>query len=233
MKCFLVRDNKVSLLRVLRGRIQFNILTGSLFMKFDRHFVKTLYMCEKRITLPTVLTLLRIVLSPVIVVAIMRHYWGLAFGAFALASLSDMFDGMLARLWDNKTVLGACLDPVADKILLVSCFSALAFVQTPLFAVPHWFVVLILFKESVIVLGSLSLLLSGTGFVVHPTYLGKMTTVVQIMFIVWLFACYFLHWLPVRTYNIFVGVTVCCILASFVQYVIIGLRHCVHMVKKL
>lgn len=202
-------------------------------MKFDRHFFKTLYMCEKRITFPTILTLLRIILAPLIVVAMIKQYWGLAFGAFVVASLTDMFDGMLARWWNDKTVLGACLDPIADKVLLISCFSALAFIHTPLFAIPHWFIVLILLKESVIVVGSVLLLLSGTGFVIHPTYLGKMTTVVQITFIVWLFACYFLNWLPIKTYNVLVGITVCFIVASFAQYVAIGLRYCIHMVKKI
>lgn len=202
-------------------------------MKFDNNFFKTLYGCEKRLTIPTLLTLLRIVLTPVIIFDMMRQQWGSAFIWFVIASLTDTFDGMLARWWNDKTVLGACLDPIADKILLISCFSTLAFIQSPLFAIPHWFVMLILCKESIILIGSLFLLVTGSGFVVHPTRLGKMTTVVQVSFIMWLFACYFFSWVPTKTYYSMIGIMVTFIVFSFAQYVTIGLRYLVNMVINL
>ena len=202
-------------------------------MKFDHNFLNTLYNCEKRITIPTLLTLLRIVLTPVIVVSITRQEWGSAFIWFAIAALTDMFDGALARWWNDKTVLGACLDPIADKILLVSCFATLAFVQSPVFSIPHWFVLLILCKESIILIGSLFLLVTRTGFTINPTLLGKATTVVQVAFIIWLFACYFLHWVPTKTYYSMIGIMVCFIVVSFAQYLYIGLRYLINMVVKL
>ena len=202
-------------------------------MKFDRSFFKTLYNCEKQITFPTLLTLLRIILVPVIVLAMTKQQWGMAFIWFLVAALTDTFDGALARRWNVKTALGACLDPIADKILLISCFATLAFIQSPVFAIPHWFVVLILCKEMIILLGSLFLLVSKTGFSVRPTYLGKTTTVVQIFFILWLFFCYFFNLVPTKTYYTMIGVMVSFILLSFAQYVYIGLRYLVKMVVKL
>lgn len=203
------------------------------YMKFDTSFFTQLCTCEKRITIPTLLTLLRIILSPVIVVAMVNQYWGTAFCCFVVAALTDVFDGALARWWNDKTVLGACLDPIADKILLLSCFFTLAFVQSPLFQIPHWFVILILCKESIILLGALFLLISGSGFVVNPTRLGKATTVVQISFILWLFACYFFDWVPTKTYYSMIFIMVSFILFSFAQYVYIGLRYLLSMVVKI
>lgn len=202
-------------------------------MKFDSLFFKTLHNCEKRITISTMLTLLRIVLVPVIVIAMTKQQWGSAFFWFLIAALTDTFDGALARWWNDETVLGACLDPIADKILLISCFATLAFIQSPVFMIPHWFVMLILFKESIILLGTLLLLVSRSGFTVHPTFLGKATTVVQISFIIWLFTCYFFNWVPTKTYYSMMSIMVGFILLSFAQYIYIGLRYLVKMVVKL
>jgi cardiolipin synthase (CMP-forming) len=202
------------------------------YMKFDRSFFYTLQSCEKKITIPTMLTILRIVLVPFIILAMTKQQWGAAFCMFVIASASDFFDGILARHWNLKTVLGACLDPIADKVLLISCFATLAFIQSPVFAVPHWFVMLILCKELIILFGSLFLLVSGIGFTVKPTYLGKATTCVQILFISWLFFCYFFHWVPTKTYYGMIGVMVSFVLISFAQYVHIGLRYLVKMGKK-
>jgi Phosphatidylglycerophosphate synthase len=179
------------------------------------------------------LTLLRIVLVPVIVIAMTNQQWGNAFFWFLIAALTDTFDGALARWWNDETVLGACLDPIADKILLISCFATLAFIQSPVFMIPHWFVMLILFKESIILLGALLLLVSRSGFTVHPTFLGKATTVVQISFIIWLFTCYFFNWVPTKTYYGMMSIMVGFILLSFAQYIYIGLRYLVKMVVKL
>jgi len=102
---------------------------------------------EKRITIPTLFTFLRILLTPLIVFAMIKWYWGLAFFLFVVAAFTDIIDGYLARIFNEKTFLGACIDPLADKFLILSCFFTLAFVETPLFNIPQWYVVLILSKE--------------------------------------------------------------------------------------
>jgi cardiolipin synthase (CMP-forming) len=198
-------------------------------MKFDTAFFRKLYSCEKRITLPTLFTLLRIVLAPVVVIAMVRQQWSAAFIVFIIAAATDFIDGGLARWCNNKTILGACLDPIADKILLISCFMGLALIPSPLFSVPLWFVVLIACKESIILLGTVFLLVSGSGFTVRPTKIGKASTVVQVLFIIWMFSCYFLGRVPTQMYNSLMGIMVSFIVFSFVQYVWIGIRSLLMM----
>ena len=180
---------------------------------------------EKRITISTLFTIARIVMTPFIVGAMITNHWGVAFWLFVISALFDVVDGNLARLLNERTFLGACLDPVADKLLLVSCFATLAFIETPLFSIPLWFVLLILFKE-VAVLGSACIIFIAKGRLnVQPTILGKTTTVAQILFIIWLFACYFFGWMPTRTYYIALGALFVLVVLSLIQYTIIGFEQ--------
>lgn len=192
---------------------------------FNRTFLQKLFASEKKLTIPNMLTMLRIVLTPFIVCAMVMQQWGVAFFLFVIAALTDSADGFLARRYNEKSLFGACLDPIADKVLLLSCFFTLAFVQTPLFAVPGWFFAIVLIREVIILSGSLLLLLLDCGFTVRPTILGKATTVVQVGFISWLFACYFMHWVPLRTYYCMIGIMLGFVLLSCCQYVRIGLRY--------
>lgn len=177
-----------------------------------------------RITFPTVLTILRLVLTPFIVLAMIFQFWGAAFGLFLIASLTDLLDGYLARLWNQRTFFGACLDPLADKILLLSVFFTLAFVPTPLFNIPRWFFWFVLSKELLQVFGAFIIYKWKGNLEIRPTLLGKLTTVVQMCFVLWLFTCYFFHWMPMKTYSMMVGLLFILVLATFVQYGIIGLK---------
>jgi cardiolipin synthase len=179
---------------------------------------------EKRITIPTLFTLARIIVMPIIIGAMMNGRWGIAFFFFVFACLTDLVDGFLARLLNEKTFLGACLDPVADKLLLLSCFSTLAFVSTPLFSVPRFFVLFVVGKEALQIAGALIIYRLRGHLDVYPTLLGKTTTCIQMIFIMWLFACYFFCWVPLKTYYVMLGVMIFFIGASFIQYARIGWR---------
>lgn len=192
--------------------------------KFTLRKFKRLPDTEKRITIPTIFTILRIILVPIIIGAMIVGYWGVAFFFFVFACLTDVIDGLLARLLNEKTFLGACLDPIADKLLLISCFFTLAFVSTPLFSVPRWFVLFVVSKEIIQVAGALIIYRLKGHLDVQPTLLGKTTTCIQMIFIMWLFACYFFCWLPLKTYYTMLGVMILFIGASFGQYVRIGIR---------
>ena len=193
--------------------------------KLSFNFFKKLPDREKKITLSTLLTLGRIVLAPFIVCSMIFFHWGTAFILFCIAAITDVLDGNLARLLDEKTFLGACLDPIADKLLLLSCFFTLAFVQSPLFSIPLWFVLLVLLKELILVIGAIILYYRKGHIEIHPTFLGKITTVVQMGFIIWLFACYFFTWIPVKTYYSMLGLVIILVFASLAQYVMIGIRQ--------
>ncbi len=179
------------------------------------------------ITLATLFTITRIILTPFIVWAMINQSWQAAFFLFVFAALTDMLDGFFARCLNEKTVLGACLDPVADKLLILSIFFTLVFVQSPLSSIPLWFVVLILTKELLQIVGvGVLYLLNGT-IEIKPSLLGKSTTVVQILFIMWLFACYFFHWLPIKTYYTMLGALLIFSGATLVHYVSQGLSYLV------
>lgn len=192
-------------------------LTARLFKSLPPH--------ETRITFSTMLTLLRIVLTPFIVGAMVMHEWGVAFWLFIISCVCDILDGNIARWFKQETFLGACLDPIADKILIVSCFATLAFVQSPLFSIPLWFVLLVLCKDLVIVGGSAAIFFLRGHLIVHPTLLGKATMVAQSGFIIWLFSCYFFGWVPVKTYYTALGLLFVLVVLSLLQYFRQGLTQ--------
>ncbi len=193
--------------------------------KFNIHLLKRLSAQEKRITIATLFTIMRLTLTPFIVGSMVSGYWGVAFLLFVFAALTDVIDGALARLCGQKTFLGACLDPIADKVLLLSCFATLAFIDTPLFTIPQWFVLFVLGKEVLQVGGAIVLYNMKGHLDVRPTLLGKLTMVAQVCFIIWLFACYFFHWMPIKTYYTMLSVLLILVFAALVQYVVIGMRY--------
>lgn len=178
---------------------------------------------EKRITISTMLTIARIVMTPVIVWAMIAAKWNYAFWLFICAAVTDTLDGNVARWRNEQTLLGAWLDPIADKILTLSCFFTLAFQNRPLLAIPIWFVVIILIRELVVVLG-VGILYMLRGFMqVQPTIMSKITTLIQVLFLAWLFACNFFNWLPIKTYYAVFSVMVGFVILSLLQYVRMGI----------
>lgn len=186
--------------------------------RLTRSFFKKIPSTELRITASTMLTIARIMLTPFIVYAMLTGRWGIAFVLFIVAALTDLFDGMLARLLNQKTFLGTCLDPIADKFLLVSCFATLACTHTLPFSIPQPFLLLILWRETFLIGGATGIYLFRGYIHVQPTFLGKLTTFVQIVFIAWLFACYFFGWQPTKTYYMALVCMTGLIVASFIQY---------------
>ncbi len=186
---------------------------------------KSLPAREKRLTIPTMLTLVRLLSTPMIIYAMIKFHWGIAFWLIIVSAFTDILDGYIARNFNQQTLLGACLDPIADKLLVLSVYFTLAFVQSPLFSIPVWFVILVLLKELFLIGGVIFLYFKRPGLDIKPTILGKLTMLVQILFIIWLFACYFMHWLPVKTYYTALGAVLCLVLSSLYQYVTIGFRY--------
>ena len=188
-------------------------------------FFKKIYQDKRWITIPNILTLLRIALAPVMAMAMYHGYLLFAFIVFMIASLTDLLDGLLARWCDVQTNLGKMLDPVADKVLLVSVFCALAFLPLPLLQVPVWFFMMVFVREVIIVVGSCVILRVNPQVSFEPIIWGKLTTFFQILFIIWMFACYFLGWEPRKTYIVFLVLLALFSLLSLIQYMKIGVRY--------
>lgn len=179
---------------------------------------------EKKITIPTGFTILRILLTPLIVIAMRQHNWLLAFCVFIIASFTDLLDGILARWYNENTFLGALLDPIADKILIVSCFFTLATEKSPLFVIPGWFVSIMFFKELILTLGA-SVILYQKGYIaLKPTKLGKYAMVGQVLFIIWVFLCYFLQLYPLKTYCLVMYMLIALTIAALLDYTLIGIK---------
>jgi cardiolipin synthase len=191
-------------------------------IKITWSHLKTMLAKERRITFSTMLTIARLGAVPFIVFAMIQGAWGWAFGLFLAAAVTDILDGYLARMLHQETFLGACLDALADKILILAVFATLTFVDTPLFRIPGWFLWIVLGKELFQIVGAFIVYTVRGRIYVSPTLLGKVAMMVQTFFIVWLFACYFFGWLPAKTYAVALAVVVSVVLASLVRYLRIG-----------
>lgn len=126
--------------------------------------------------IPNVLTVLRMLLVPAVVYAVLGGRFGFALILLALAAASDGIDGFLARRYGWQTRLGAILDPVADKLLLVSVFVALTMVG----GIPLWLVVLVVVRDLVIVAGAAAYRLLFGELELAPTMLSKLNTLLQV-----------------------------------------------------
>jgi cardiolipin synthase len=127
-------------------------------------------------TLPNAITLARLCAVPAAVWLVLQHRFDLAFWVFVAAGISDGVDGWLARVTQTRSRLGALLDPVADKALLVSIYVTLAAVGV----LPDWLAILVVFRDLLIVGGVLVLYVMGQPPAIQPILLSKANTALQI-----------------------------------------------------
>ncbi|QJB57855.1 CDP-diacylglycerol--glycerol-3-phosphate 3-phosphatidyltransferase [Pseudodesulfovibrio sp. zrk46] len=133
-------------------------------------------------TVPNILTIIRILLTPVFVMAYTSENFNLAWILFAIAGLTDALDGFLARIWNQRTQLGAMLDPLADKALLVTSFICLAAKGW----IPDWFTVLVVSRDAIIIGGLAVLNFWGVDVRsrIKPIWISKFTTTAQILLVI-------------------------------------------------
>ena len=127
--------------------------------------------------LPNLLTLARIALSVLFVVALSfdwPHAYGAAFVLFLVASLTDFLDGWLARKYNLVTDFGKLMDPLADKVLVTTALVMLI----PLGRVPAWLALIILCRE-IVITGLRGVASSSAGIVVAASGLGKIKSIIQ------------------------------------------------------
>jgi cardiolipin synthase len=133
---------------------------------------------ENNWTIPNLLTVTRIMLTPGFVMAFVDQRFDLAWVLFAIAGLTDALDGTLARLLKQRSTFGAMLDPLADKILLVTSFLCLALQDW----IPRWLAVLVVSRDVFIVGGLVLLNYSGVDVRrgIRPVLVSKCATLAQI-----------------------------------------------------
>jgi cardiolipin synthase len=130
------------------------------------------------LTVPNVITFGRLCAVPGAFWLIIDHHPAYAFFLFVAAGISDAVDGYLARRWGGNMV-GAVLDPVADKALLVTMYVTLAAVDE----LPDWLAILVVFRDLVIVGGVLVLAVLGQAVAIRPLYVSKLNTALQILLV--------------------------------------------------
>ena len=149
-------------------------------------------MSSRIVTLPNLLTVVRMLLIPLFVICLYYQRFGWALALFVVAGLTDGLDGMLARRFDQKSQLGTILDPIADKLLLVTAFVTLslpAVINKAALPPPHdnlhlpvpfWVATAVISRDVFIIVGAAAINIV-TGFRnFRPSWLGKANTVVQI-----------------------------------------------------
>jgi len=136
------------------------------------------------LNLPNLLTILRILLTPILIILILQKRLDLATGLFAIAALTDALDGLIARQFNQKTKTGAILDPVADKFLLTSAYLTLSAIDF----LPQWLTILVISRDVIIVAGIIILFLFQNGVEIRPSIISKATTVFQLVTILMVMA---------------------------------------------
>lgn len=126
------------------------------------------------------LTLARIVVTPVIVYAILTGEAVMALILMVAAGITDMIDGAIARYFDQRTTVGAYLDPLADKLMLISAFVTLFIVGK----IPLFLFLAVVFRDAIIVIGAVAYEMVTHQLKMEPSLVSKTTTFMQIVFVV-------------------------------------------------
>jgi len=129
--------------------------------------------------LPNVISVFRMFLVAPVVWNLLQLEFGIALAWFVVAGVSDGLDGFLAKHYGWQSRLGSILDPLADKLLLVSVFIALTWLEM----IPLWLLLTVLGRDLLIIIGGVLFHYTLGRFDLLPSRISKLNTVVQILFV--------------------------------------------------
>lgn len=132
------------------------------------------------VNLPNILTILRVLLVPVFVFFMVKGKSTEALWVFIAAGVSDAVDGFIARAFNQRTEFGAIMDPVADKLLMISAYLVLGMMGW----VPWFLSPLVILRDAFLVTGYVMITSAGRELKVRPSIAGKLTTVFQVVTVV-------------------------------------------------
>jgi cardiolipin synthase len=136
-------------------------------------------MMQRLLSVPNVLTLTRIIMTPVIVYMVLTDQAWIAVALMVAAGITDMLDGAVARYFNQRTTVGAYLDPLADKVMLVSLFVTLFIVEQ----VPLFMFLAVIFRDAIILFGAIAYEIVTRRLSMQPSMVSKATTFMQIVYI--------------------------------------------------
>lgn len=143
--------------------------------------------------LPNWITIIRIILIPFFVAMVMKYketgleyfrYYALAI--FIIASVSDAVDGAIARIRHIKTQLGTLLDPLADKLLLMSAVVLFSIPVQGVRQLPIWILIAFISRDLLLIFGTVLVYIQNQKLTIKPNILGKVTTFTQMLTVVWI-----------------------------------------------
>ena len=171
------------------------------------------------LNIPNTLTILRIVIIPVFITSIVYKRYDYSLYLFVVAALTDLFDGLFARMTNQKTALGTFLDPLADKFLLVSSFIIFSIYGW----IPKWLTITVLSRDIIIIIGWFLLYLTTGKSQVDPTMLGKTTIWAQSLLIAYILLDINLSFSP-EIPRVLFGITAGITAVSGLHYIYRGIK---------
>ena len=164
-------------------------------------------------TIPNIITMIRIILTPVFVIYLINGQLITGLIVLVICGVSDGLDGFIARVFKQKSRLGSYLDPLADKIILVSAFVTLGIMGF----LPSWLSVVVISRDVLILIGIIILYLTGFELNVKPVISSKVTTCFQFGTVIAVLARDYL--VPVQEYYSYLYyITALLTIISFLQY---------------
>ncbi|MDQ6993724.1 MAG: CDP-alcohol phosphatidyltransferase family protein [Mariprofundus sp.] len=134
---------------------------------------------ERILNIPNTLTLARIIITPFIVFEIIEGEPAFALLLMGIAGITDMLDGAIARMFNQRSTVGAFMDPLADKLMLISTIVALYFLNH----IPTYLFLAVVFRDMVIVLGATAYEMVTHKLEMTPLFTSKITTFLQIILV--------------------------------------------------
>lgn len=165
--------------------------------------------------LPNLLTIFRILLVPIFIIFVIHNDFRMALIIFIMAGITDGLDGLLARALNQRTTIGAYLDPIADKMLLISAYISLTIKGM----LPGWLSVVVVSRDIIILSGIAIIFLMGKGLNIKPSISSKLTTVFQILTIIGV-----LYPFSTLHFQLFVTATAVFTVLSGLQYMYSGIK---------
>ncbi|NTU42636.1 MAG: CDP-diacylglycerol--glycerol-3-phosphate 3-phosphatidyltransferase [Nitrospirales bacterium] len=174
----------------------------------------------KIVSIPNMITFVRIIIIPLFVTALVYERYGTALLLFVVAAVSDLLDGLLARLTQQQTELGAFLDPLADKALLVTSFILFAFYGW----LPSWLTITVISRDLIVTIGWFVLYLLYGRTKVEPTLTGKTAIACQLVLIAYTLVSIHFREMPSPQTWMF-ALTAVLTIFSGLQYIYKGLKQ--------
>lgn len=170
---------------------------------------------DSKWSVPNILTILRIFLVPFFIIMVIENRYAPALSALTIAGISDALDGFIARYFNQRTEIGAYLDPIADKLLMLSSYVCLGYTKI----IPDWLCVIVISRDVLLVLGIGICSVADIKVEINPSKISKLNTVAQISTIFFVLLTKVITWdLSPLIYSTFFYTTAGLTLLSACQY---------------